>query len=87
MNECGYVSMKLYLQRQVQAQIWAVGHSVLSPGLEGKSLKRAIVTSMLTVVGRGRVRKEQRVTDPKLSSGLELSMWGLSGNPKVQLMN
>lgn len=28
--------------------------------------------------------REQRITDPKLSSGLELSMWCLSGNSKVQ---
>lgn len=49
-NELFYVSMKLYLQRQVQAQIWPLGHSLLSPGLEGKSLKYAIVMSMLIVL-------------------------------------
>ena len=87
MNECGYVSVKLYLQRRVQAQIWPVGHSLGNPGREGNSLEHAIIMSMLIGFERGRVTKEQRVTDPKLSCGLELSMWCLSGNPKAQLMN
>ena len=38
MNEHGCVPVELYLQKQVEVQIWLVGHCLLTPGLEGKSL-------------------------------------------------